>query len=147
MGLPRTFHLPWRRVGGPDEGGRAAVTTEAALREAVVVRGDVPGPEVRREGDEVVAIVPFEGSAEDWTHYALEQPRGIAVNLPNARSALALGRHTVGGDGFRWVWIRQHERGGIQVRFTLAYRTPKLRGVEIRDGLIRVRVSPAGLAP
>jgi hypothetical protein len=77
------------------------------------------------------------------THYPLAQPHGIAVNLPNAHSVLALGRHTVMNEGVRWVWIRRYEKGGIQVRFTLAYRTPEVRSVEVSDGTIRLRLVPA----
>ena len=111
-------------------GGGGGMTTEEALRSVVVVPKGEPGPEVRsEEGEDVLAVVPFEGSAEGFNHYPLAQPRGVAVNLPNGRAALAMGRHTVQGDGFRWVWIRQHERGGIRIRFTLAYRTPEVLGV------------------
>jgi hypothetical protein len=88
-------------------------------------------------------VVPFEGSSAGMTHYPLAEPHGVAVNLPNARSVLALGRHTLMNQGVRWVWIRRYERGGIQVRFTLAYRTPEVVGVEVTDGAIRLRVVPA----
>jgi hypothetical protein len=118
-------------------------TTEDALRTAIPVPTDAPGPTVEHDGEEIVAVVPFEGSTEGMTHYPLAQPHGIAVNLPNAHSVLALGRHTVMNEGVRWVWIRRYEKGGIQVRFTLAYRTPEVRSVEVSDGTIRLRLVPA----
>jgi hypothetical protein len=117
-------------------------TTEEALRTAVPVPPDAPGPTLQREGDELVQIVPFEGSTEGMSQYPLAEPRGIAVNLPNARSVLPLGRHSVMNEGVRWVWIRRYERGGIQVRFTLAWRTPEILGVDVADGAIRLRVAP-----
>lgn len=132
-----------RPDGPPPELAAPAFSTEAVLRTARPVPEGSAGPTAFQEGEELVAEVPFEGSTEGMTHYPLAQPRGIAVNLPNARSVLALGRHSVMNDGVRWVWIRNHERGGIQVRFTLAYRTPEVRGVEVVDGRIRLRLVPA----
>jgi hypothetical protein len=86
--------------------------------------------------------VPFRGSAEGAVHYALVQPRGVAVTLPQAQSVLSIGRHVLGNDGFRYVWIREAGRGGIQVRFMFAERTPVLRAVEVEAGMVRVRVAP-----
>ena len=118
-------------------------TTEDALRTAVPVPSDAPGPTMEHDGEELVAVVPFEGSTEGMTHYPLAQPHGIAVNLPNAHSVLALGRHTVMNEGVRWVWIRRYEKGGIQVRFTLAYRTPEV----LRRRGVRRHHPPAPGAP
>jgi hypothetical protein len=122
-------------------------TTEDALRTAVPVPTDAPGPTMEQDGEELVAVVPFEGSTEGMTYYPLAQPHGMAVNLPNARSVLALGRHTLMNEGVRWVWIRRYEKGGIQIRFTLAYRTPEVLGVEVSEGRIRLRVIPAPRKP
>jgi hypothetical protein len=91
---------------------------------------------------EIQAEIPFAGSAEGAIHYVLEQPRGVAINLPQARSLLPLGRHNVQNEGFRHVWIRQQEQGGIQVRFMFAYRTPQFRALELDEGVVRVRVAP-----
>ena len=82
------------------------------------------------------------GSAEGARHYALAQPRGVAITLPRARSVLPLGRHAVFNEGFRYVWIREQEQGGIQVRFMFAYRKPVLRALEVDEGMVRVRVAP-----
>jgi hypothetical protein len=49
---------------------------------------------------ELVVEVPFAGSAEGARHYALAQPRGVAITLPRARSVLPLGRHAVFNEGF-----------------------------------------------
>ena len=129
-----------REAGRPR---RSASYTEAALRAAQPVPPGTPGPALVREGDELVAVVPFDGSAEGWRQYRLSEPRAVAVNLPAGRPALAMGRHAFANDGFRGVWVREHEHGGIQLRFTLAYRTPEVLGVEVRDGTVRVRVAPA----
>ena len=91
---------------------------------------------------ELQAEVPFRGSSFGAIHYALAQPRGVAVTLPHARSLLPLGRHVVANEGFRYVWIRELEEGGIQVRFMFAERTPLLRALEVDEGLVRVRVAP-----
>jgi hypothetical protein len=91
---------------------------------------------------ELQVDVPFGGSAQGAVHYALEQPRGVAVTLPNGHSVLPIGRHVVTSAGFRYVWIREPERGGIQVRFMFAERTPVLRAVEVEGGVVRVRVAP-----
>jgi hypothetical protein len=91
---------------------------------------------------ELQAEVPFAGSAQGAIHFALAQPRGLAVTLPNARSVLPIGRHVLGNEGFRYVWIREPERGGIQVRFMFAERTPVLRALEVDQGVVRVRVAP-----
>jgi hypothetical protein len=117
--------------------------TEAVLRTAVPVPPGTPGPALLREGNELVAVVPFDGSYQGWRHYRLSDPRAVAVNLPMGRAALALGRHPFANEGFRGVWVREHEQGGIQIRFTLAYRTPEVLGVEVKDGTLRVRVAPA----
>jgi hypothetical protein len=98
---------------------------------------DTPQP-----GSELTVEVPFAGSAEGAIHYALAQPRGVAVTLPNAHSVLPVGRHAVFNEGFRYVWIREQEQGGIQVRFMFAYRTPVLRALEVDEGMVRVRVAP-----
>jgi hypothetical protein len=79
--------------------------------------------------------------------YPLAGPDGIAVNLPHARSVLALGVHRVRHRGLRSVWIRAHERGGIQVRFTLAPRPDDDAGAgsgppaaAVEDGVIKLRL-------
>jgi hypothetical protein len=117
--------------------------TDAVLRTAVPVPEGTPGPALLREGNDLVAVVPFDGSYQGWRHYRLSEPRAVAVNLPMGRAALALGRHPFANEGFRGVWVREHEQGGIQIRFTLAYRTPEVLGVEVKDGTLRVRVAPA----
>ena len=102
-----------------------------------------PGPTITvPTPGELQAEVPFAGSAQGAIHYALAQPRGLAVTLPNARSVLPIGRHVLGNEGFRYVWIREPERGGIQVRFMFAERTPVLRALEVDEGVVRVRVAP-----
>ncbi len=102
-----------------------------------------PGPTITAPAPgEMNVEVPFAGSAQGAVHYALAQPRGLAVTLPNARSLLPIGRHVVGNAGFRYVWIRQPEQGGIQVRFMFAERTPVLRALEVAEGVVRVRVAP-----
>lgn len=121
--------------------------SQAVLRTAVTVPAGTPGPALLREGNELVAVVPFDGSADGWRHYRLSEPRAVAVNLPAARPSLALGRHPFTNEGFRGVWIRQHEQGGIQVRITLAFRTPEVVGVEVKDGTLRVRVRVAPTGP
>jgi hypothetical protein len=90
-----------------------------------------PGPEILVEGDRAVAVVPVLGSTGGMVHYSLAHPRGLAVNLPHARSALPLGLHEIRREGFRFIWIRELPEGGLQVRFIFTYPTPDERILDV----------------
>jgi len=55
---------------------------------------------------------------------------------------LPLGRHPVYNEGFRFVWIRARDQGGIQVRFQLAFRTPQIRTLDVTSDAVIVQVAP-----
>jgi hypothetical protein len=140
---PEAQTLPqpaWRLASAPSLA--ASTPTAAAANGIVTLPVGTPGPEVTSEGDQIVAVVPIEGSTAGAVHYALTQPRGLAVELPQARAALPVGRHAVFNDGFRFISIREREGGGLRLAFTYAYYTPRLLDVTIEDKAIRVRVAP-----
>jgi hypothetical protein len=100
-----------------------------------------PGPAVERDGDRATAVVPIEGSTTGMIHYSLTHPRGLAVNLPFARSSLPLGLHALHHDGFRFVWLRELPEGGLQVRFIFAQPPPDERVLDVEDQAVKVRVA------
>jgi hypothetical protein len=124
----------------PPEGAATPETAAAAGIKTLPV--GTPGPQVVAEGDEILATIPVKGSTAGAIHYPLTMPRGLAVDLPEAESALPLGRHAIFNDGFRFISIRPREGGGIRVAFTYAYFTPRLLDVTIDDSSVRVRVAP-----
>jgi hypothetical protein len=119
----------------------------ASTRETAAASGittlpvGTPGPQVIATGDEIVATIPLQGSTAGAVHYPLTSPHGLAIDLPRAESVLALGRHAIFNDGFRYISIRPREGGGIRIAFTYAYFTPRLLDVAIEESSVRVRVA------
>jgi len=103
---------------------------------------DTTGPEMRLENGFVTGVVPIRGSIEGMTQFRVEEPQGVVINLPHAEAVLPLGRHAVYNEGFRFVWIRARDEGGIQIRFQLAYRTPEIQTVDVTPEAVLVRVAP-----
>jgi hypothetical protein len=99
-----------------------------------------PGPTVVTTDGETTALVPVTGSTAGMFHYSLAHPRGLLVNLPEARSALPLGVHAVGRDGLRFVWIRERREGGLQVRFVFTKPPPDERLLELEEAAVKIRV-------
>jgi hypothetical protein len=103
---------------------------------------ETPGPTITRDGDHATARVPLLGSTVGMYHYSLTHPRGVAVNLPNARANLPIGLHLVRHDGFRTVWIRERPEGGIQIRFGFTrHPTPDEEALEIEPDAVTLRVA------
>jgi hypothetical protein len=99
-----------------------------------------PGPIVESDGRETTALVPVTGSTDGMTHHSLIHPRGLAVNLPDAQTVLSMGVHPIDRDGLRFVWIREREQGGLQIRFIFTNPPPNERLLELEEDAVRIRV-------
>jgi hypothetical protein len=123
---------------------RAAMATADATTRAGIdlLPAGTPGPEVIVNPGEITAVVPVSGSTAGAVKYPLTRPHGIAIDLPEAEASLAVGRHALFNDGFRFVSIRPRSGGGVRVTFTFAYYTPRLLDVTVDDAGVRVRVAP-----
>jgi hypothetical protein len=122
-----------------------AVAVVAAIRPAAPalpppLPEGTPGPTVATSGAETTALVPVSGSTEGMTHRSLFHPRGLSVNLPQARAVLAPGVHLIERDGLRLVWIRDRGEAGLQIRFIFTSPPPDERLLELEEDAVRIRV-------
>jgi len=95
--------------------------------------------------------VAIAGSIAGATHYPLAQPDGVVVRLPQARPALPFADYALGAaDGFRVLWVRPQDQGGMQLRFLFA-KARQRYSVAIEPRRVRVTLlpdpEPAPLAP
>jgi hypothetical protein len=74
------------------------------------------------DGSTTKLTLPIAGSLRGKRSYALANPDGLVVRLPNARSQLRHGTYKLRDGALRVVWIKRHERG---VRFRVLYRQPR----------------------
>jgi hypothetical protein len=99
-----------------------------------------PGPTVDVDGIETTVRVGFQGSTSGMSHHSLTVPRGISVNLPDAHLELPLGRHEIGHDGLRYVWLRERPEGGVQIRFVFSTPPPDQRLLDVSANQVSVRL-------
>jgi PilZ domain len=141
-GLARTG--PPASEAAPPPAASLPAPAIAAPRPALVIPPPLPdgtpGPAVDTSGAETTALVPVSGSTDGMTHHSLMRPRGLAVNLPRARTVLPVGLHRIERDGLRFVWIRDRPAGGLQIRFIFTNPPPDERLLELEEDAVRIRV-------
>lgn len=83
---------------------------------------------------------PVRGSVEEARHYTVDQPNGVAVNLPRARATDKYGNYIIRDQKLvRLLWVKER-KGGLQLR--VFFRGDKMRGysAEFKPGLVKLTV-------
>ncbi len=104
-----------------------------------------PGPRVSF-GDVTQIVVPISGSVADARHYPLDDPPGVAINVPRARAGVPLGDLELRRGGVRDVLVAER-RGGIQIRVHFTTRTRPPYEVVVGTDRITVIVGDPATSP
>lgn len=100
------------------------------------------GPEVIRTREGAMLSVAIAGSIAGVKHYAITKPDGVVVRLPQARPALPFADYALDvTGGFRLLWVRPQEQGGVQLRFLFAQPGQRY-SVAIEPRRVRVTLLP-----
>lgn len=112
-----------------------ATPVKAPVKSPVVADGPWH-PAVTELGGRAAVIVPLGGKTDGMTHFDLDRPQGIAINLPHARAATPLKSWLLHHPAFDSLWIRAMPTGGLQVRLHV-HNGVKVKA-ELEDGALRI---------
>ena len=112
----------------------------AAVDYAPAERGADEVPRVELVGHITRVRVPVRGLSEAMRIYDLSSP-GVSINLPGASTPLVLDKYGVHQGLVRRVWLREEEKGVLQVR--VIFTRPSVRhDVRAENGQLIVDVKP-----
>lgn len=100
----------------------------------------IDGPQIRIGATTEIEI-PLVGSTDGEAHYSLDEPPGLAINLPRAAIAFPYGDTHVGKGGVRFVRITRR-LGGIQVRLHFSGDAAPRYDVAVETDRVRLSVHP-----
>lgn len=73
-------------------------------------------PQVSELAGHAAIIVPIIGSGEGMSHFALDKPQGLAVDLPHAKAATPIKSWLLHSGTFDSLWVRTMPSGALQIR-------------------------------
>ena len=73
-------------------------------------------PEVTELAGHAAILLPITGTADGMSHFALDRPQGLAVDLPHARAATPIKSWLLHGNTFESLWVRTMPSGSLQIR-------------------------------
>jgi hypothetical protein len=127
------------------------VPAQTATAPAVVTQPDVPvaalaaattptasGPQIQI-GETTEIEIPLAGSTDGEAHYDLDEPAGLAINLPNAKVAFPFGDTQVGKGSVRFVRVSRR-KDGIQIRLHFLGQTAPRYDVSVGSDSVRISV-------